>query len=171
MPSSHLILCHPLLLLPPIFPSIRIFSNESDLCIRWSNTGDSASVLSMNIQDWFTLGLTGLISLWSKGLSRVFCSTTVWKHQKALYTWLSGIYSRDTGWFDIHKSINVICTALFSHSVVSDSATPWTAAHQASLSITSSWSLLKLMSIESAMLSSSLTLCHPLFPAFNLSQH
>ena len=35
MPSSHLILCHPLLLLPPIFPSIRVFSNESTLCIRW----------------------------------------------------------------------------------------------------------------------------------------
>ena len=35
MPSSHLILCHPLLLLPPIPPSIRVFSNESTLCIRW----------------------------------------------------------------------------------------------------------------------------------------
>ena len=37
MPSSHLILCHPLLLLPSIFPSIRVFSNESALCIRWPN--------------------------------------------------------------------------------------------------------------------------------------
>ena len=79
MPSSHLILCHPLLLLPSIFPSIRICSNESDLCIRWSNTGDSASVLPMNIQDWFTLGLTGLISLQTIGLSRVFSNTTVQK--------------------------------------------------------------------------------------------
>ena len=35
IPSNHLILCHPLLLLPPIFPSIRVFSNESVLCIRW----------------------------------------------------------------------------------------------------------------------------------------
>ena len=51
---------------------------------------------------------------------------------------------------------------LFSHSVVSDSATPWTAAHQASLSTTISWSLLKLMSIESVMPSNYLTLCHPL---------
>ena len=41
----------------------------------------SASVLPMNIQGWFSLGLTGLISLLSKGLSRVFSSTTVWKHQ------------------------------------------------------------------------------------------
>ena len=37
MPSNHLILCHPLLLLPSIFPSIRVFSNESALCIRWPN--------------------------------------------------------------------------------------------------------------------------------------
>ena len=74
-----LILCHPLLLLPSIFPSIRVFSSESVLCIRcpkyWS------SVLPMNIQGWFPLELTGLISLLSKGLSRVFSSTTVWKHQ------------------------------------------------------------------------------------------
>ena len=50
----------------------------------------------------------------------------------------------------------------FSHSVVSDSATPWTAARQASLSITNFWSLLKLMSIESVMPSNHLILCHPL---------
>ena len=65
MPSNHLILCHPLLLLLSIFPSIRVFSNESALCIRWPNIGAlaSASVLPMNIQDWFPLGWTGLISL------------------------------------------------------------------------------------------------------------
>ena len=51
---------------------------------------------------------------------------------------------------------------LFSRSVVSDSATPWTAARQASLSITSSWSLLKLMSIDSVMPSNYLILCPPL---------
>ena len=50
----------------------------------------------------------------------------------------------------------------FSRSVVSDSATPWTAACQASLSVTSSWSVLKLMSIESVMPSNNLILCHPL---------
>ena len=52
---------------------------------------------------------------------------------------------------------------LFSHSVVSDSAVPWTAARQASLSFTISWSLLKLMSIDSVMSSNYLLLCHPLF--------
>ena len=83
MPSNHLILCHPLLLPPSIFPSIRVFSNESALWIRWPNIEVSAStsVLSMNIPDWFTLGLTSCISLQSKGLSRVFSNTTVQKHQ------------------------------------------------------------------------------------------
>ena len=83
MPSHQLILCHPLLLLPSIFPSIRVFSNESVLYIRWPNIGASASesVLPMNIQGWFLLELTGLISLQSKGLFRVFANTTVQKRQ------------------------------------------------------------------------------------------
>ena len=59
MPSNHLILCHPLLLLPSVFPSIRVFSNESTLCTRWPSIGASASesVLPVNIQDRFRLGL------------------------------------------------------------------------------------------------------------------
>ena len=83
MPTNHLILCHPLLLLPSIFPSIWIFSNESALHIRWPKywVSASASVIPMNIQDWFPLGWTGWISLQSKGLSRVFSNTTVQKHQ------------------------------------------------------------------------------------------
>ena len=83
MTSNHLILCHPLLLLPSIFPRISVFSNESVLYIRWPNYGVSAltSVLPMNIQDLFPLGWTGWISLQSKGLSRVLSNTTVQKHQ------------------------------------------------------------------------------------------
>ena len=83
MPSNHLILCRPLLLLPSVFPSIRVFSNESALCIRWPDirASNSAPVLPMNIQSWFHLGLTSLISLLSIGLSRVLSSTTVQKHQ------------------------------------------------------------------------------------------
>ena len=79
MPSKHLILCRPLLLLPSIFPSIRVFSNESVLHIGGQTTGASASAsaLPMNIQDWFPLGWTGWISSHSKGLSRVFSNTTV----------------------------------------------------------------------------------------------
>ena len=81
MPSNHLILCHSLHLLTSIFPSIRVFSSESVLHIKWPSIAASASVLPMSIQDWFPLGLTGLISLQSKGLSRVFSNTTVQKHQ------------------------------------------------------------------------------------------
>ena len=83
MPSNHLILCHPLLLLPSIFPSIRVFSNESALnqVTKVLELQLQLSVLPMNIQGWFPLGWTDLMSLLSKGLSRVFSSTTIWKHQ------------------------------------------------------------------------------------------
>ena len=83
MPSNHLILCHPLLLLCSIFPSIRVFANESALHIRWPKIGVSAStsVLPVNTQDLSPLAWTGWISLQSKGLSRIFSNTTVQKHQ------------------------------------------------------------------------------------------
>ena len=83
MPSDHLILCHPLLLLPSIFPSIRVLFLMSRL-FAWGGQGigasASASVLLMNIQNWFPLGWTGWISLQCKGLLRVF-SNTIQKHQ------------------------------------------------------------------------------------------
>ena len=81
MPSSHLILCHPLLCLPPIPPSI--FSNESTLRMRWPKYWSSAlaSFLPKNTQGWSSSEWTGWISLQSKGLSRVFSNTTVQKHQ------------------------------------------------------------------------------------------
>ena len=82
MPSNHLILCRPLLLPPSIFPSIRVFSNESVLCTMWPkywhfgitiSPSNEYSGFSFRI-DWFDL-------LGAKGLSRVFSNTTVWKHQ------------------------------------------------------------------------------------------
>ena len=84
MPSNHLILCRPLLLLPSIFPSIRVFFNDSVIHITGGQSiGVSAlaSVLPVNIQDWSPSGYTGWISLQPKGLSRVFSNTTVQKHQ------------------------------------------------------------------------------------------
>ena len=82
-PKTHLILCCPLLLLPSIFPSIRVFSNVSALRIRWpkywsfsfniSPSNEHPGLISF-MMDW-------LISLQSKGLSRVFSNTTVQKHQ------------------------------------------------------------------------------------------
>ena len=83
MPSNHLILCHPLLLLPAIFPSIRVFSSESVLHIMWpkywsfsfniSTSNEYSGLISYTV-DWFDL-------LTSKGLLRVLSSTTVQKHQ------------------------------------------------------------------------------------------
>ena len=83
MPSIHLIFCHPLLLLPPILPSIRVFSNESTLRMRWpkdwsfsfniSPSNEHPGLLSFRM-DWLDL-------LEVKGLSRVFSNTTLQKHQ------------------------------------------------------------------------------------------
>ena len=83
MPSNHLILCHPLLLPPSIFPSIRVFSNESVLPIRWPKYWSFSFSLSLSNEysgliafrmDWLDL-------LAVKGLLRVFSNTTVQKHQ------------------------------------------------------------------------------------------
>ena len=81
--SNHLILCHPLLLLPSIFPRIRDFSNELAVCISLPKYGTptSVSVFPKKIQDWFPLGLTGLISLQFMRFSRVFSNITVQKYQ------------------------------------------------------------------------------------------
>ena len=72
MPSNHVILCCPLLLLPSVFPSIRVFPVSQLFASGGQSFGasTSASVLPMNIQVWFPLGLTGLIYLQSKGLSK-----------------------------------------------------------------------------------------------------
>ena len=83
MPPNHFILCRPLLLLPSVFPSIRVFSNKSVLCIKWpKNWSLSFSISPSNeYSGLISLGWTGWISLQSKGLSRVFSNTTVQKHQ------------------------------------------------------------------------------------------
>ena len=80
MLSNHLVLHHPLLQ-PSVFPRIRVFSNESVLHIRWPKGWSLASVLPVNSQDWFPVGLTGLISWQSKEFSRVFSNTIIQKHQ------------------------------------------------------------------------------------------
>ena len=82
-PSNHLILCCPLLLLPSIFLRTGSFQMSQFFASGGQSIGvsTSASVLPMNIQDWFPLGWTDWISLQSTGLSRVFSNTTVQKHQ------------------------------------------------------------------------------------------
>ena len=73
----------PLLLLPSVFPRIMVFSSELALHIRWPKDWSLSFSISpsMGIQGWFPLELTGLTSFQSKELSRVFSSTTIWKHQ------------------------------------------------------------------------------------------
>ena len=122
MPSNHLIFCHPLFLLPSIFPSIRVFCNESVLCIRWPKYWSFSFSISPSNE-------------------------------------YSGLIFFRMDWLDLFE--------IQFHSVQSLShvwlfVTPWTVVHQASLSITNSWSLLKLMSIESMMPSNHLIQCLPL---------
>ena len=83
VPSNRLILCCPLLLPPSIFPSIRVFSSESVLHIRWPMYWSFSFNVSPSNEysGMILLGCTGWISLQSKGLPRVFSNTTVQKHQ------------------------------------------------------------------------------------------
>ena len=167
----------------------------------------SASVLPMNIQDWFPLGWTGWISLQSKGLSRVF-NTTVQKHRSSFWqihlcpgcslwchqVWLTqmttqvftGMWSPSSLfwcqqlWAALSHQ-NIGQTSQYPLIVQSPShvrlfATPWTAAYQASLSLSISWSLSKFMSTASVIPSSHLVLCHPfllpsIFPSFRVSSN
>ena len=81
MPSNHPVLCHPLRLLPSTFPSFRVFCNESALHIRWPKYWSFSISPSNEYSGLISFGLTGLISLQSRGLSRVFSNTTVQKCQ------------------------------------------------------------------------------------------
>ena len=90
MPSNHLILCRPFLFLPSIFPSIRVPSNESALCIRWPKYWSfSFNISPFNEhQGLISFRMDWLISLQSKGLSRVFSNTTIQKHQSSVLSFL-----------------------------------------------------------------------------------
>ena len=81
MASSQLILCRPLLLLPPIPPSIRVFSNESALRMRWPKHWSFSFSIIPSKEHWSPLESTGWISVQSKGLLRLFSNTTLQKHQ------------------------------------------------------------------------------------------
>ena len=89
-PFNQLILCCPRILLPSIFPSVRVFSNESVFASGGQSIGTSisASVLPMNIQDWFPLGLTGLISLKFKGQNIVLTFFNIFLHRKVIFRFI-----------------------------------------------------------------------------------
>ena len=118
MPSTHLILCHPLLLLTSVFPSIRVgflffcffFPSDSALHIKWPKYWSfSFSInLPMNIQGWFPWGLTGLI-LQSKGLSRVFLQN---HNSKALILQLSDFFMVQLSYLYMTTGKTIVLTIL-----------------------------------------------------------
>ena len=129
IPSNRLILCHPFSSCLQFFLASQSFSMSWPFASDGQSIGASASVLPMNIQDLFPLGLTGWISLHSKGLSRVFSNTTVQKHQffgakpslwsnSHICAWLLEKPSRE------RKKVK-------SLSHVRLFVTPWTVAYQA----------------------------------------
>jgi len=159
MSSNHLVLCCSLLL-PSIFPSIRVSSNESVLCIRWpkywsfsfsiNSSNEYSGLISFRI-DWFNLlAVQGTLE------------SSPTPHFKSINSLvLSFLYGPTlTSVHDYWK--NHLFSSVQSFSSVQLFVTLWTAARQASLCITNFWSLLKLMSIESVMPSNHLILCHPL---------
>ena len=119
MPSNHLVLCRPLLL-PSVFPSIRVFSNVSALCIRWPKYWSFSFSISpsMNILGWLPLGLTGWISLQPKGLSIVFSNTTVRKHQLFEAQSSSGSNSQDCWKNHTFEYMNFVCKEKWLHPLV-----------------------------------------------------
>ena len=125
MPSSHLFLCRPLLLLPQIPPSMRVFSNESTLRMRWPKYWSFSFSISSSNEHLGTLNKFELLPLCTLMINFVFSSVQLLSRVR-----------------------------LFE--------TPWTAVHLASLSITNSWSLLRLMFMQLVMPSNHLILCHPL---------
>ena len=131
IPSNILLLCHPLLLWPQYFPESGFFPLSQFFASSGQSIGVSvsASVLLMNIQDWFPLGWTGWISLQSKGFSRVFSNTAVQKHQffgtqfslqsnSHIHTWLLEkirFLTRQTLYYQIIFNIcNIAYHCLFS---------------------------------------------------------
>ena len=142
MLSNHLILCHPLFLLPSIFSNIRIFSKESVLRIRWPKYWSFSFSISPFSE------YSGLISFRMDWLDLLAVQGT--------------LESSPTPQF---KSINssILCISsvqLLNH--VQLFATPWAAACQASLSITNSWGSLRLTSVELVMPSNHFFFCLPL---------
>ena len=124
IPSHHLIFCHPFLLLPPVFPASGSFSMYRPFASGGQSIGASvsASVLPMNIQDWFPLGWTGWISLQSKGLSRItFSNLKVPVFQCSAFFMIkhSQRYraARRTTWKSEHVSCSVVSNSLWPHGL------------------------------------------------------
>ena len=191
MPSSHLILCCPLLLLSPIPPSIRVFSSESTLHMRWPEywsfsfsitpSKEHQGLISFRM-DWLDLpavqGTPKSLLQHHSSKASIFQCSAFFTVQLSYPYMTTGKIIALTRWTFVGKIMSLlfnilsrlVITFLSKSSVQSLSCvrlfvTPWIAARQASLSIsniTNSQSLLKLMSIKSMMPSNHLILCQPL---------
>ena len=157
MPSSHLTLCHPLLLLPPVPPSIRVFSNESTLRMRWpkywgfsfniSPSNEHPGLVSFRMDWLYLLAVQGTL----KSLLQHHSSKASILQCPAFFVVQLSHPYMTTG--------KPISSVQLSCSFIPDSMIPWIAACQASLSISMSQSLFKLMSNESVMPPNHLALC------------
>ena len=180
MPSSYLILGRPLLLLPPIPHSIRVFSNESTLRMRWPKywSFSFSIILSKEIpvlisfrMDWLDLlevqgTLKSLLQHHSSKTSILWCSAFPVVYLLSIN--LNPGKSHHLTWvFSFHRFSSI----KFSHSVVSDSLWPHGLQDTRLPYPSPTQSLLRLMSIELVMPSKHLILYRPSPPAFNLSQH
>ena len=112
MPSNHLILCCPLLVLPSIFPSIRVSFSESALQISSIRASVSASVLPMSIQGWFPLGLTGLISCYPRDSQE---SSPAPQFESISSSVLSRLYGPALASVHDHWESSAVFTAQLSH--------------------------------------------------------
>ena len=131
MPCNHLVFCYPFLFLPSVFSSIKVFSNELALHIRWSSFWNFSFSISPSkyIQSWFPVGLTDLISLLSKGILRVFSSTTIGKYQffgippplwfnPHIHTWLLEKNIALNRWSLVGKVIYLLSNMLSSFAII-----------------------------------------------------
>ena len=175
MPSSHLILCHPFLQLAPIPPSIRVFSSESTLHIRWpkywsfsfsiSPSNEHPGLVSFRM-DWLNLlAVQGtrksLLQHHSSKASIAWCSAFFMVQLSHPYT-TTGKTIALSIWTFVGIIMCFSFTSVQSLSCVQLFVTPWTAARLVSLSFTISQNVLKLTSTELVMLSNHLIFCRPL---------
>ena len=166
MLSSHLILCHPLFLVSSIFPRIRVFSNESTVCIRWPRywsfsinpSNEYSGLISFKI-DWFDLH--AVQGTPKSLLQHHSLKTSIGRHSLFFTIQLSHPYMTTGKTIALTRRTFVGKIMQFSSiqslSLVWLFVTPWTVARQAFLSVANSWSLPEFMSIASVMLLNHLT--------------
>ena len=183
IPSNRLIPCHPLLFLPSIFPSIRVSSNESVLRIRWqkywsfhfsiSLSNEHPRLISFRMDCLDLLAVQGTLRSFPtpqfKSINSLALSFFMIQFSHSYMT--TGKTIALTRWTFVGKVMSLLFNTLFMFAIAflpgSSSVqlcltlcNPWTAAHQPSLTITNTWILLKLMSIELVMPSNDLIFCH-----------